>query len=617
MKKFLRKLPFIKSIGTLTLFQKGAAVISREGFIEFFLRVWDYLKRNRLVIIHGMKSDYERWIKNNSISEKRIQELKNEISGFQYKPKKSIIMPVYNVDKIWLQKAIDSVINQLYENWELCIADDGSTERHIRETLERYSRKDKRIKVKYLDENQGISRASNAALSMATGEFIALLDNDDELSIDALYECVKVVNSNPEVDLIYSDEDKIDVNGNRDEPFFKPDYSPDLLLSMNYICHFSLFRRALINEIGGFRYGYEGAQDYDLILRFIEKTNPERIFHIPKILYHWRKIPGSAAIMTDSKGYAFVSAKKALSDYLARNDIDGEVVDGRFLGSYRVRRKIINNHMVSIIILFKDQFEALKTCVKSILDKTNYKNYEIILINNQSEQVKIYEYLDSIKDDPFIKIMPYDKTFNNSSINNYAISRLKSEYCVLLDIHTEVISPDWIEAMLEFCQRKDVGAVGALLYFPNGKIWHAGITVSIKGTVEYSHRDFRKNAMGYFGRIKTAHNLSAVSGACLMTKKSIFKDVGGFDENLGQNFYDVDYCLKISERGYQVIYTPYAELYQNESESKGLEESPLGKERFEKQKRYFQEKWEGLLTKGDPYYNPNLTIGKEDFSIRV
>jgi GT2 family glycosyltransferase len=596
--------------------KKGMAVIKKEGLCEFLFRAWDYLKTNRQIIL-GKKSDYDRWIKNNSLSEERIAEIKHEIYGFHYKPKISVIMPVYNVSKIWLEKAINSVKFQFYENWELCIADDGSTTKYIRQTLERYARKEKRIKLKYLERNQGISGASNAALSMATGEFVAMLDNDDEISFNALYEYVKLLNNNQEADLIYSDEDKIDVKGNRQQPFFKPDYSPELLLSMNYVCHFSMFRKSLINDMGGFRYGYEGSQDYDLILRFVEKTKPERVFHIPKILYHWRKIPGSAAAITEAKDYAFVSAKKALSDYLERNNIDGEVFDGKFLGSYRVKRKILHNQKVSILIVFKDQLEALKTCTISILDKTNYRNYEIVLINNQSEQEKTFEYLERLRANPIIQIMGYDKVFNYSAINNYIISQLNSEYFILLSNNAEVISPDWIETMLEFGQRKDVGAVGTLLYSSNGKIRHAGIIVGIRGAAGNSHRYFRKNAMGYFGRIKLVQNLSAVSGACLMTKKSVFTKADGFDENLSHHFFDVDYCLRIRERGYQVIYTPYAELYHHNPESKSLEKYPDVKETFEKQKRYFQEKWEDLLTKGDPYYNPNLAIDKEDFSINV
>jgi len=614
---FFIRLLNIKLFRESQLFQKGILVISREGYREFLLRLWSYLKKNRLTIIPGIKTDYDRWIEENRLSEKRIEEIENEIHGFQYKPKISVIMPVYNVNQIWLEKTIDSVINQIYENWELCITDDGSTKEHIRETLDRYTKKDKRIKTKYLEDNKGISAASNVALRMATGEYVSLLDNDDELSVDALYECVKLLNKHPEADLIYSDEDKVNAIGKRTEPFFKPDYSPDLLLSMNYICHFCMFRKSIVDDIRGFNIGYEGSQDYDLILRFIEKTNPERIFHIPKILYHWRKLPGSAASAVEAKSYSFVSAKKALSDYLERNEIDGEVLDGKFPGKYRVRRKIVDNYKVSIIIPFKDKCEVLKTCVNSILGKTNYNDYEIVLVNNQSEQEGTFEYLDSIKDKPIIKIIEFDKSFNYPAINNYAVSQINSEYFILLNNDTEVVSPNWIESMLEFAQRKDVGVVGALLYYPNDTIQHAGTILGIGGIAAHAHRFFLKESIGYFGRIKIIQNMSAVTAACMMTKKSIFKEVNGFDENLSHAFNDVDYCLKIREIGYLVVYTPYAELYHYESLSRGYEDSPAKRERFRNEIEYFQARWKGFLSKGDPYYNPNLTIESEDFSIRI
>ncbi|MEA3222468.1 MAG: glycosyltransferase family 2 protein [Thermodesulfobacteriota bacterium] len=599
------------------MLQKGMLTISREGVPVFFARTKRYLRKNKNVAAMGLaESDYDKWIKKNELTDEMIGEIKREITRFEYKPKISIIMPVYNVDKIWLEKAIDSVINQLYENWELCIADDASTQKHIKKTLKRYSKKDKRIRVRYLEENQGIAGASNEALSLATGEYIGLFDNDDELTIDAIYENVKLLNKNPEADLIYSDEDKIDTHGNRMEPFFKPDYSPDFLLTRNYICHFSLFRRSIINSIGGFRRGYEGAQDYDLILRFIEKTKPKRIFHIPKILYHWRKIPRSAATMDDTKSYAFASAKKALSDYLKRSNIQGEVVDGNFIGSYRVKREIKNDYKVSIIIPFKDQSEVLKKCVSSIVEKTKYREYEIVLIDNQSEKEETFEYLDTIKDNSSFRILAYDKPFNFSAINNYAVSQVDSEYIVLLNNDTEVISPDWIENMLEFAQRKDVGAVGALLYYPNDTIQHAGVIVGLGGVAAHAHKHFNKDSRGYFGRIKLVHNLSAVTAACLMTKKSIFKEVDGFDVNFTHAFNDVDYCLKIRERGYLIVYAPYAELYHHESISRGYEDTPEKQARFRKEIELIQGKWKDILANGDPYYNPNLTLGREDFSIR-
>jgi len=616
--EFFRRLFYIKLLGKFPLLQKGVLTISREGSHQFFLKVRDFIKRDKKAVFpQVIEGDYNKWIEKNRLTENRINKIKKDIAEFKYKPKISIIMPVYNVDQIWLEKAIGSVMNQIYENWELCIADDASTKRHIKQTLERFLKNEKRIKVKYLKQNQGISMASNEALSLATGEFVALLDNDDELTIDALYTNVRLLNENPQADLIYSDEDKIDTHGNRIEPFFKPDYSPDFLLTNNYICHFSLFRKSLIDKIGGFRRGYEGSQDYDLILRFIEKTKPEKIFHVPKILYHWRKIPGSAAAIADAKSYAFVSAKKALLDYLRRNSIQGEVVDGNFVGSYRVRREIKNDYKVSIIIPFRDQSELLRRCVNSIIGRTKYREYELVLVNDQSEKEESFEYLDKIKDNSILRVLDYDKPFNFSAITNYAVSQINSEYLILLNNDTEVISPDWIEAMLEFAQRKDVGAVGALLYYPNDTIQHGGIILGIKGVAAHSHLGSSRDSMGYFGRLKTIQNLSAVTAACLMTKKEIFKEVDGFDENYTHAFNDVDFCLKIRQKGYLIVYTPYAELYHHESLTRGYEDTPEKKLRFKKEIEYFQGRWKEVLSKGDLYYNPNLTLEREDFSIRI
>ena len=615
-REFFRRLFYIKLLGTFPLLQRALLTISREGFRHFLVKTGDYIKRNKKLISLGVfESDYDKWIKKNQLTDKMIAEIKEEIIQFGYNPTISIIMPVYNVDQVWLEKAIDSVINQLYKNWELCIADDASTKKHTKKTLERYSKKEKRIKVRYLEENQGISGASNEALSMATGEYIGLLDNDDELTIDALYENVKLLNKHPKADIIYSDDDKLDMNGNRCEPHFKPDWSPDMFLSEMYTCHFGVYRKSIVDKIGGFRKGYEGSQDYDLVLRLTEKTI--NIFHIPAILYHWRKIPGSAAHSTNAKDYAYLNAKKALSDYLRRNSIEGEVVDGKFVGSYRVRRRIKNDPKISIIIPFKDEVEVLERCLSSIAGKTNYKNYKIYLVNNQSEKKETFKYLDKIKDNPIFSLLDYNKPFNFSAVNNYAVDQIDSEYIVFLNNDTEVISPDWIEAMLEFCQRKDVGAVGAVLYYPNETVQHGGIILGIAGVAAYSHRKASKDSFGYFGRLKIIQNLSAVTAACLMTKKTIFKEIGGFDENCAYAFNDVDLCLRMREKGYLIIYTPYAEFYHHESLSRGYEDTPEKQVRFSKEIEYFQRKWKEVLAKGDPYYNPNLTLEREDFSIRI
>lgn len=615
--EWLRITVYQKLFGKFPLIQKGMMTLSRSGFRHFIKRTIAYSKRNKDRFSLGyMDSDYARWIKKNELTPERRRIIKKEIESFALKPKISIIMPVYNVDRIWLQKAVDSVLNQLYENWELCICDDASTKKHVRQVLERYE-KEERIRIKYSGMNRGISGASNEALSLATGEYIGLLDNDDELSKDALYESVKRINLYPDADMIYSDEDKIDTRGNRLEPFFKPDYSPDFLLSNNYICHFSVFRKSIIDGIGGFRIGYEGSQDYDLTLRFIERTHPEKIHHIPKILYHWRKVEGSAAAVANAKDYAFTAGRKALSDYLERNGIAGKVVDGNFLGAYRVIPDLKSSPAVSIIIPFKDRSEILKRCVDSIIEKTTYKTYELVLINNGSKEAETSEYLKELKSTPVCRILDFDYPFNFSAINNFAVSKTDNEHLIFLNNDTEVISPDWIESMIDFAQRKDVGAVGALLYYPDNTIQHGGVTVGVGGVASHAHKHFRREDYGYFGRLKNIHNVSAVTAACLMTKKTVFEEVGGFDERFSHAFNDVDFCLKIRKKGYLIVYTPYAELYHHESLSRGLEDTPEKQKRFVNEIILFQESWGTELKKGDPYYNPNLTLDKDDFSIRI
>lgn len=620
MANFLRTRVVNRFSNYIMLLKKGIKTAREEGIRQAFYKTKRYIRGNYSIPTCGTeKDDYEKWMEKNKLTPEKVNEIKRDISLFNYKPKISIIMPVYNVDKIWLEKAIESVINQLYENWELCIADNGSTKEHIKKTLEFYEQKDKRIKVKYLQENQGISRASNEALSMATGEFIGLLDHDDELSIDALYENVKLLNENADADLIYSDEDKIDDKDKRMEPFFKPDYSPDMLLSINYICHFSVFRKSILDEIGWFRKEYDGAQDYDLLLRFTEKTTPERILHIPKILYHWRKITGSTAMNLNAKDYALLSGKRAIEDYLNRNGIYGSVsIDDRHLCySYRVKREIKNSPEVGIIIPFKDKVELLKKCTDSILQKTTYKNYKIILVDNKSEKEETFEFLDEIIKIPIVSYLKYEKPFNFSSINNYAASLLESDIILFLNNDVEVISKDWIEAMLEFALRIDVGAVGSLLLYPDAKVQHAGVIIGLGGVAGHSHKYFNVNSNGYFGRLRMIQNFSAVTAACMMTRRNVFFEVGGFDENYSHAFNDVDYCLKLREKGYLIVYTPYARLHHHESQSRGYEDTVEKQIRFKKEIEYFQAKWKHILERGDPYYNPNLTLDREDFSIKI
>ncbi len=573
------------------------------------------LKKAKLKYKYGYKSvkellvEYGQWLKKNSLTPKDIKKMKKEIGHFQYKPTISIIMPIYNVDKPWLEKAIDSVLNQIYPNWELCIADDCSTKGHVKEVLESYKNKDLRIKVKYLLHNQGIALASNEAISLAIGEFIGLLDNDDELAPNALFEVVKLLQTHPNADMIYSDEDKITQEGKRCNPFFKPGWSPDLFLSQMYTCHFGVYRKRHIDEIGGFRKGFDGSQDYDLILRLTEKTN--EIFHIPKILYHWRAIPGSTAEEYSAKASDNASLK-ALTDALRRRSIKGSVEKGTYNSLFRVKRKILTNPRVSIIIPTKDQVELLKDCVESILNKTDYQNYEIVIVDNNSTHKNTIEYFAKLIENRRIKLLPYVKPFNFSAINNYAVSKVDSEVVIFLNNDMEVKSSEWLSAMVEHIQRKEVGAVGAKLLFPDDTIQHAGVILGIGGVAGHAFKSLQSNInQSYFGHADAIRNYSAVTGACLMIRKNVFEEIGGFDEiNLPIAFNDIDLCLRLRERGYLIVYTPYAVLYHYESASRGYGVGP------DPEADYMIRRWNNILY-NDPYYNINLTLQRENFNIRL
>ena len=550
--------------------------------------------------------EYDLWILKNSLTISKKEKHKTKIKEFSYKPKISIIMPVYNVDKIWLEKAIDSVRNQLYENWELCIADDASTKEHIRNTLEKYSKIDCRIKVKYLSNNLGISGASNEALSLATGEFIGLLDNDDELSIDALNEVVKLLNKKPETDMVYSDEDKITMKGKRCNPFFKPDWSPELLLAVNYICHFTVIRKNLVEEVGQFNIGFEGSQDYDLFLRVIEKTN--NIEHIPKILYHWRMIPSSTASNINAKDNAHTNGEKALQNHLIRQKIEGNVASSLNRTNYRVEYAIKGNPLVTIIIPFKDKIDYLKRCINSITKYTKKTRYEILLVSNNSKEKETFEYLESLKKYQNIKVITYDYPFNFAAINNFAAKKTSGTYLLFLNNDTEVITENWLHHLLMNAQREEIGCVGAKLLYPNGTIQHAGVVLGLTGMAGHVFAGFPENQWTNFGLDSWSRNYLAVTAACLMISKEKFNQVGGFDENFTICGNDIDLCLRVYEQGYRNLYIPNVRLYHFESISRG-KEIPAGD---------FQESWKSYkyyLEIGDPFYNPNLTLENTSCSL--
>ena len=536
------------------------------------------------------------------------------IEQIQYKPKISIITPVYNGDEKLFRKCIYSLIGQIYTNWELCVVDNGSSKIHIKPILENWAKDDSRVKIKFLKENQGIAEASNKAVSLATGEFIGFLDYNDELTPDALYEFVKAINKN-DVDIIYSDEAIINSEGELRDIYYKPDFSPDLLFSHNYITRLLIARKQLFHEVGGFALKYEGAQDYDLVLKLTEKS--KKIYHIPKALYNRRAISTSTKINSVSKIYADKRGKMALEAALNRKKIMGDILYGTIKGVYRVKRKVLSSPLVSIIIPFRDEPDYLQRCIKAILDKTAYQKFEIIGVNNNSKKEETFELMAQLQEsDQRIRFYEYNIPFNYSKINNYAVGLASGEYIVLMNNDIEIINSDWIESLLEHSQREDVGAVGAKLYYPHNTIQHAGIILGIAGFAGHSHRFFPRESPGYYNRLMSIQNVSAVTGALLMIKKRLYEEMGGFDEkHLTIALNDVDFCLRLRERGYLNIFTPYCEAIHYESSSRGYEESFEQKKRFAGEIKYFQWKWRDLLADGDPYYNPNLTLDREDFSI--
>lgn len=530
-------------------------------------------------------------------------------------------MPVYNVEVRWIKEAVKSVKDQIYTNWELCIADDASTNPQLIKYLEDIS-KDPRIKVVFREENGHISEASNSALELATGEFVALMDNDDIIYPHALAEVVKVLNDKKDTDFIYSDEDKLNMKGERVEPFFKPDWSPDLFLSTNYICHFSVIKKDIVDKVGGFRKGYEGSQDYDLFLRVTEET--DKIEHIPDILYSWRKIPGSTAAVYGDKSYANKASIQSLEDAIKRRGLDATVEKGLFPGSFRVKYKIKESPLVSILIPTLDKYKYLERCISSIFEKTTYENFEVIIIDTGSTEKETLDYYKTLEGNSKIKFLSWEKKFNYSAVNNYGVKHSKGEYILLLNNDTEIITPDWIEGMLEHAQREKIGAVGVKLYYPNNTIQHAGVVLGIGGPSKeesiaaHVMRTYPKDIMGIpFATKDIIRNYSAVTAACLMVNKEKYLEVSGLDENFRIAFNDIDFCLELKKKGYCNLYTPYVELYHHESVSVGKpEEKSRDMRELEREVRLMKDKWIELIH-NDPFYNENLCWEETDFSIKT
>ena len=545
-------------------------------------------------------TDYNKWLAKNEKNEEYIEP--------KYKPLISILIPVYNIGREYLEDCINSILNQSYDNFEICLVDDKSTNEETISTLKEYEEKDKRIKVKYRKENGHISRATNDALKMAKGEFVALMDNDDTIEPTALYEMVKVLNNNKKIDMIYTDEDKINLKGLRCDPNFKPDFAPDTLLSSNYICHFTLLRKFIVDEIGGERVGFEGAQDYDLFLRFTEKTSRDKIYHIPKVLYHWRMVPGSTSMEIDNKSYALERGRKAVEEALERRKIKGVVKICSDCPYYYIEYDISSNPLVSIIIPTKDLAEITDKCLNSIYEKVTYKNFEIILVNNRSEKKETLEMFEKYKKEhDNFRVIDADMEFNYSKINNIAAKESKGDYLLLLNNDIEVITPNFIEVMLGYAMQNHVGAVGAKLLYPDGTVQHGGVIIGLGGIAGHAYTNVDGKAVVWGGRLSVPSDYGAVTAACLMIEKKKFFEVDGLDENIRVAFNDIDFNLKLLDKGYYNVLVPMVKLYHYESKSRGMDNTSEKYKRFVQEVNTMTEKWGDKLP-NDPFYNPNYSL---------
>ena len=601
------KLDYINMIKKVSPYnvKKGILYLRHYGTRGFWIKLTERFQKSDI--------DYKEWYENHKVSQEELEKQKKKV--FVYAPKISILVPVYNTPQVFLKQMLQSVRKQTYANWELCIANANPDNEEVKQILEICTKKDDRIKVVNVPENEGIAQNTNRALDIATGEFIGLLDHDDLLEENALYEIVSCLNKKKETAVLYTDEDKVTTD--LDEyfsPNFKPDFNLDMLRANNYICHFFVAKKELIEKVGGFRAEYNGAQDYDLILRCTEQA--QNVAHIAKILYHWRVHKESTADNPLSKMYAYEAGKKAIEGHLARCHTDGEVLQTDNLGFYRVKYPVKGKPLVSILIPNKDQVDTLDKCLRSIEERTDYDNYEIIIIENNSTEQKTFDYYNQICNDK-IRVVYWKKEFNYSAINNFGVDQAKGEYLLLLNNDMEVISRDWMSELLGHCQRPEVGAVGARLYYPDDTVQHAGIIIGIGGVAGSVFVGMKRGYTGYMHRAAIQQDLSAVTAACMMIKRSVFEEAGRLEEQLKVAFNDVDLCLKIRKNGYLIVYDPYVELYHYESKTRGAEDTKEKVRRFQSEIEYMRCHWIDILKNGDPAYNPNLTLKKWDYSLKV
>jgi glycosyltransferase involved in cell wall biosynthesis len=558
--------------------------------------------------------DYTRWIQRyDQLKRDDLRRIRDHVAQLHYSPLISILLPVYNSNLRWLRRAILSVQKQLYLRWQLCIVDDASTDRKLWPFLQRCARRDLRIKVMRRTENGHISAASNDALRLADGDFVALVDHDDELAPTALYFMAVALNKNPDLQLLYSDEDKLDAQNRRSEPYFKSDWNPELFLAQNFISHLSVYRADLVRRLGGFRVGFEGSQDYDLALRCIEQIRPEQIEHLPWVLYHWRTGNQSTASCATAKPYAQEAARRAVQEHLNRRRIAGTVVpsDGVYLQTkYALPPE---RPMVSIVIPTRDHAPSLKKSLTGIFHKTEYEPYEVIVLDNESYDSETLEFLAELKKRDRVRVERIEGAFNYSHLNNRGVELSRGSLVALLNNDVEVINDEWLGELVSRALRPEVAMVGARLWYPNGTIQHGGVILGAGGIAGHAHVGVRREEPGYFARAHLAQNLSAVTAACALVKRKVYLEVGGFDENLAVTFNDIDFCLRLREAGYQIVWTPHAELIHHESASRGFDDNSPKQMRFLAEIDYMKSKW-GHILQRDPFYNPNLSLGEDLFT---
>ena len=594
----------LKKLSPYTI-QKGFRYLKHYGPKEFWIRLHERFEPEE--VPYGPW--YEAYVPDEAALEKQRHH------HFEYSPLISVAVPAYRTPEKFLAQMIDSLLAQTYGNWELCIANGSPEDGAMKKVLEEYTKKDSRIRVSELTENKGIAGNTNAALEMARGEFVGLLDHDDLLAPNALYEIVRALDEDRTLDAVYTDEDKVTTELDEHfQPHLKPDFNLDLLRSNNYICHFFVVRRSIVQKVGGFRQEFDGAQDHDFIFRCIETA--EKVGHIPEILYHWRTHKASTADNPASKMYAFDAGKRAIEAHLKRTGTEGTVSHTPDLGFFRVKYPVQGQPLVSIIIPNKDEKETLKACIDSIREKTEYPNYEIIIVENNSTTDEIFQYYKELSQDPRIRLLRWKKEFNYSAINNYGVRHANGEYLLFLNNDVTVITPGWIRELLGVCQRPEVGAAGVKLIYPDDTIQHAGCVIGLGGIAGHMFVDMPANRAGYLHKASILQDMSAVTAACMMMKRTAFEEAGGFTEKLSVAFNDVDLCLKVRKNHKLIVYDPYVQLYHMESKTRGAEDNKEKVRRFQEEIEYMRCQWIDILKKGDPYYNKNLSLTKWNYSLR-